>query len=136
MNRTTFNALKTFPDQLEEHFRAFPVDYRHWAPPSWDGVPSEALTAIEQVCHVRDIEIEGYHVRLHRTLTESNPLLASIDTDALARERAYGDSDPIAALAAFRIARSHTLSFIEKLTPEQLDREATFEGYGSVTLLA
>jgi hypothetical protein len=35
-------------------------------------VPSEPLTAIEQVCHVRDIEIDGYHRRFHRALDEVN----------------------------------------------------------------
>jgi hypothetical protein len=136
MHPVTLSALRAFPDHLEQHFSAIPIEYRHWAPASWEGVPSEALTATEQVCHVRDIEIEGYHVRLHRTLTESNPLLASIDTDAFTHDRAYGESDPMAALAAFRIARTHTMSFIEKLTPEQLQREASFEGYGPVTMLA
>lgn len=136
MSPITLSALRSFPDRLEQHFAAFPIEHRHWAPPSWEGVPSEALTAIEQVCHVRDIEIEGYHVRLHRTLTESNPVLASIDTDAFAQDRAYGEADPVAALAAFRVARAHTISFIEKLSPEQLTREATFEGYGPVTMLA
>jgi hypothetical protein len=135
MNPTTLNALRDFPDQLEAHFLAFPLEYRHWAPDSWMGVPSEALTATEQVCHVRDIEIEGYHVRLHRTLTESNPVLASIDTDAFARDRNYGAADPLAVLAAFRRARKETMSFVERLTPEQLRRPAEFEGYGHVSFL-
>jgi hypothetical protein len=73
---------------------AFPPEFRHWAPPSWDGVPSEPLTALEQLCHVRDIEIDGYQVRIRRTLAETEPLLASIDTDALVRERAYARDEP------------------------------------------
>lgn len=60
----------------------------------------------------------------------------SIDTDVFARDRVYGESDPFAALTAFRVARTHTVSFVERLTPNQLKREATFEGYGSVTMLA
>jgi hypothetical protein len=130
----TLDALRAFPAQLEAHFAAFPEALRHWAPPSWEGVPSEAFTAIEQVCHVRDIELEGYHLRIRRTLAEDNPLLASLDSERLARERNYGASDPAAALAAFRAARETTLLLLAGLAPTQLERRATFEGYGAVTL--
>jgi hypothetical protein len=134
MNAITLAALRAFPQQLEEHYAAFPAEFKNWAPPSWEGVPSEPLTAIEQVCHVRDIETDGYHVRLHRTLTEIHPTLASIDTEALVKERAYGKSDATAALAAFRLARQQTVALIGSLTPEQFDRTALFEGYGTLSL--
>jgi hypothetical protein len=136
MNRVTLQALAAFPDQLEAHYAAFPAELRRWAPASWDGVPSEPLTATAQVCHVRDIEIDGYHVRFERTLNETHPTLASIDTDALARgrERSYATDDAVAALAAFRAARAKTIALIASLTPEQFDRTAVFEGYGPLTL--
>lgn len=134
MNPITLTSLKTFPEFLEAHYGAVPVEYRNWTPPSWDGVPSEALTAIEQVCHVRDVEIEGYQVRFHRVLTEVNPLLPSLDTEGLARERAYGSSDSALALADFRRARAQTLELIAALTPEQFTRTAVFEGYGPLSL--
>ena len=134
MNAVTLHALQAFPQQLEAHYAAIPAEFKNWAPSSWEGVPSEPLTAIEQVCHVRDIEVDGYHVRFRRTLDESNPTLASIDTDALARERAYGSSNAAAALAAFREARAQTVGLIAGLTPEQFDRTAMFEGYGSLSM--
>jgi hypothetical protein len=130
----TLEALRAFPDLLEAHFALIPEARRDWAPASWDGVPSEPLTAIEQVCHVRDIEIEGYQRRFERTLAEENPLLPSMDTDALARDRKYRQADPAETLASFRAARRRTIALIERLTPEQLGRPATFEGYGRVTL--
>ena len=68
--QVTLSALAAFPAELEKHYGEFPADFVHWAPPSWEGVPSEPFTAIEQVCHVRDIEIEGYQVRFRRTLGE------------------------------------------------------------------
>jgi hypothetical protein len=134
MNAITISALGAFPQQLEAHYAAVPAEFRHWAPPSWDGVPSELLTAIEQVCHVRDIEVDGYHVRFQRTLTELDPVLASIDTEALAKERSYGTSDAAAAFAAFREARSKTVALITSLTAEQFNRTAVFEGYGPLPL--
>lgn len=133
VDAVTLDALAAFPAQLAAHFALFPAEARHWAPPSWEGVPSEPLTAIEQVCHVRDIEIDGYQQRIRRTLGEDDPLLPSLDTEALARERRYGEDDPAAALAAFAAARQETLALLASITPEQLARRARFEGYGPLT---
>ncbi|MFZ5549372.1 MAG: DinB family protein [Pseudomonadota bacterium] len=134
MSPITLQALAQFPDQLEAHFAAVPPSHRHWAPSSWEGVPSEALTALEQLCHVRDIEVDGYQVRLRRTLDEQHPTLASLDTDALVRERRYGEQDPAAALATFRAARAETVALLRGIAPAQFDRTAVFEGYGPLTL--
>ena len=134
MNRATLAALQAFPDQLEAHFAAFAPEFVRWAPPSWDGVPSEALTALEQLCHVRDIEVDGYQVRIRRTLAEVHPTLPSIDTDALVVERRYAQDDPARVLAAFRAARARTLETIAPLDDAQLARTAVFEGYGPLTL--
>ncbi|MBB4222377.1 DinB family protein [Variovorax guangxiensis] len=134
MNPTTLSALAAFPSQLEAHYAAIPFAFRHWTPPSWEGVPSEAFTAIEQLCHVRDIEIEGYHVRLRRTLAESHPTLASIDSEPLAIERNYGAADAAQVLADFRMARAQTMEIISSLSDAQLARTAVFEGYGPLTM--
>jgi len=132
--QATFAALAEFPAALEQHYALFPAEFVHWAPGSWDGVPSEAFTAIEQVCHVRDIELEGYQVRFRRTLDEDTPLLASIDSEALARQRDYGRADARLAMAEFRDARARTLTLLRGLGAGQLARRAVFEGYGPVTL--
>ena len=134
MNPTTLSALAAFPSQLEAHYAAIPTAYRHWTPPSWEGVPSEAFTAIEQLCHVRDIEIEGYHVRFRRTLSEHEPFLPAIDSEAVAQERNYGAADTEAVFARFRAAREQTLAMLHALTPAQYQRKAEFEGYGPVSL--
>ena len=133
---STLAALAEFPQALEKHYALFPAGYVHWAPPSWDGVPSEAFTAIEQVCHVRDIEIEGYQVRFRRTLQEDSPLLSSIDSETVAKHRDYGRSDASRALAEFRAARAQTLELLRGLDQASLQRRAVFEGYGPVTLRA
>lgn len=134
MNSITLVALAEFPRQLEVHYFAVPAAYRHWTPPSWEGIPSERYTAIGQICHVRDIEIDGYHVRLRRTLQESYPTLASIDGDVLAIERSYGTADAIEVLASFAEARRRTLAMISDLSAEQFARTAFFEDYGPLTL--
>jgi hypothetical protein len=136
MNPVTLDALESFPSLLERHYSAFPREFVHWAPPSWEGVPSEPFTAIEQICHVRDIEIEGYHLRFTRTLDEEQPLLPSIDSEAVARERNYGAEDPARVFADFGRARAVTVALLRGLDERQLGRRATFEGYGPVSLRA
>jgi hypothetical protein len=134
MHPITLAALEAFPRELEKHYAAFPAQFVHWAPPSWDGVPSEPFTAIEQICHVRDIEIEGYQVRFKRTLAEQSPLLPSIDSEAVAKQRDYGRAAANQVFAEIRAARAKTMSLLRGLDDAQLKRPAVFEGYGPVTL--
>jgi hypothetical protein len=134
MHPVTFAALEAFPRELEKHYAAFPAQFVHWVPASWDGVPSEHFTAIEQVCHVRDIEIEGYQVRFRRTLDEHSPFLPSIDSVIIAKQRDYGRADVAQVFADFRSAREKTLLLLRGLSSSELERPATFEGYGAVTM--
>jgi DinB superfamily len=134
MNQPTYAALEAFPDQLRSLYEAFPLGSKHFAPASWEGVPSEPLTAIEQVYHVLDIELEGYQVRIQRTLDEWNPTLPSLDSEAMARERFYFQKEAAAVLRDFRNVRTRTIELLRTLTHEQLERPAQFEGYGQVTL--
>lgn len=134
MDPATLRALAAFPNQLEAFYAAIPIQYAHWTPPSWEGIPSELLTPTGQICHVRDIEIDGYQARIERALAESNPFLGSIDTYRLAAEREYDKADAAAALADFRAARSRTIERIAQLDSAQLERRADFEGYGAVTV--
>lgn len=132
----TIGAMAIFPEQLERMYQAVPKDYANWAPESWEGIPSEAFTPIEQICHVRDIEIDGYHVRLKRMLEETHPFLESIDSYALARVRNYSAADPIEALNMLKAARNRTLQTFQSLTETQLNRTGSFEGYGPLTVRA
>jgi hypothetical protein len=134
MHPITINALEAFPRALEQHYAAFPAEYVCWAPASWEGVPSEPFTAIEQICHVRDIEIEGYQVRFRRTLEEAAPALPSIDSEAAARERDYGREDARRVFAQIHAARAATVALLRGLSSADLDRRAEFEGYGPVSL--
>ena len=135
MHLVTFAALAEFPDRLEAHFHAFAPAHRQWSPPSWAGSPSEDFTALEQICHVRDIEIDGYQVRFNRTVTEDHPFLPGVNGFALRDERGYAEAEPDEVLAAFRAARQRTLSLLEGLTSEQWTRTAEFEDYGPTTVL-
>ena len=131
----TLTALREFPNQLEGHYGAIPIDFKAWRPDSWAGIPSEPFSPIEQICHVRDVEIDGYHIRFRRTLEEENPFLPDLDGETLARERRYASQDAASVFAAFRAARAKTLELISTFTPQQLARPAQFNG-GPATLLS
>lgn len=103
------STLAGIPERLEAHYAAIPAEFKHWAPPSWEGVPSGPFTAIEQICHIRDVEVDGYHVRFRHMLDEINPTLVSIDSEALAKARSYGTSSAAEAFAVFRKARAETV---------------------------
>jgi hypothetical protein len=126
--KATLKELAAFPAQLEAHFHCFPTSHQDWRPLSWDGIPSERLTAIEQLCHVKDIEIEGYQVRIRRTLTENNPVLPDLPGELMARERRYATADASLVLREFADARAATVADIRAFTDTELSRLATFEG--------
>lgn len=128
MIQTLLADLEAFPDRLAACFAEFPVPTRNWWPDSWDGIPSERLTAIEQLGHVRDIERDGYHVRIQRTLAEAGPVLEDIPGEPLALERQYLREDADAMLREFRVARARTIALVEGLTEAQMQRVAIFEG--------
>ena len=102
--------------------------FRNWQPGSWEGIPSERLTAIEQVCHVRDIERDGYHRRIRRTLAEEMPILEGIPGEPLAVERRYFQANAEEVFADFRAARADTITLLSGLGPIELQRLALFEG--------
>lgn len=126
--------LAAMPDRLEGAFRRVPAELQSWEPHSWEGIPGERFSPLGQVCHVRDIELEGYQVRIGRMLAEANPALVSLDGYELAARRGYRNADPREALDAFRKARESTLHVLKGLTPAELGRRGTFAEYGEITL--
>ena len=95
---------------------------------------AEEFSAIENICHLRDIEIDGYTERINRILRENNPILPDIDGSRLASEREYHRQNLTQALQDFADARKQNTQTLRGLAAEQLDREGTLEGVGSVTL--
>jgi hypothetical protein len=94
----------------------------------------DEFSALENACHLRDIEIEGYGQRLRRILQEDKPALADIDGARLAIERDYNNQDGQAALEAFCAARQKNVELLKNLRPEQLAREGTLENVGVISL--
>lgn len=133
VSATMLDALGAFPAQLEACYAEVPAGFANWAPPDWSGIPSERFTAIEQLWHVHDVEIDGYHQRFRRILAEDHPFLPDLGSEALAQARDYASRDAAPALAGLRLARERTLAMLASLDDAQLARTALFEDYGPVT---
>ena len=92
------------------------------------------FSALEQVCHLRDIEREGYAVRLRRLRDEAEPVLPDINGARLAQERDYQSQDFATALDEFAQARRESMATVEKLSLDELQRSGTLEGVGRITV--
>jgi DinB superfamily len=88
-------------------------------------VPGE-FSLVEHACHLRDLEREGYLVRVNRMLTEQEPALEPFDGGAVAAARDYPGEDAFAAAREFSLARAEAVSLIGALSPATLAREGTF----------
>ena len=102
---------------------------------AWRSKPAGGgFSLVEHVCHLRDIDSDGYRQRLERMLTESEPSLPDIDGDALAKARDYLGQDLPAALAAFTATRLDIVARLAKLTPEQRRRTGLMAGTTEITI--
>jgi len=126
--------LAAAPDEFGRLLRALPRQAWDWRPIDWGGCPGETFSLREHLCHLRDLEIEGYQQRFKRTREETDPDLPSVDGYMLAIERDYAGTDPQEALAAFRAARAATLAMIRGFSEAELARPARFAEYGRVNL--
>jgi len=96
---------------------------------------SEAeFSALENICHLRDLELQGYTPRIKRMLDEVDPVLADFDGARIATEGNYNSQQPDLALRTFQTARRENVQKLRSLTEEQLEREGTLEGVGRITL--
>jgi hypothetical protein len=95
--------------------------------------PSE-FSILENVCHLRDIEREGYSKRVRLLLDEVEPFLPDLNGAELAKQRGYNDDDLDDSICQFDVARQETLAAVRDLDESQLARTGTLENTGPVTL--
>lgn len=101
---------------------------------AWRRRPAKGgFSLLEHVCHLRDIDNDGYRVRVERMLVEERPSLVDIDGGALARERDYQSQDLMDALSAFTATRREVAARLARLTPEERQRTGLMAG-GEITI--
>lgn len=97
--------------------------------------PDGSWSILEHMCHLRDIEQEGYRVRIDQMINQTHPFLRDMDGDRLADERGYNDQDFGSALETFISNREINVRAIRDLSPAQLSRQAMFENVGPLNFL-
>lgn len=103
---------------------------------------AQSWSALEVLCHVRDVEADVYAARLAQFMDGPNDgtvvLAGAGNVDernaAWARERAYANADPAAALAGFARARGENLALLTTLGPADWTRGAIHPARGAITL--
>lgn len=127
--KEAIGTLSDTPEILKIHLKDLGEEQLHFQP--GDG----AFSVLESICHLRDIELEGYRVRVQRILAKKNPRLPDIDGRRLARERRYRKQELRPALDAFVQARYTNLRMLEKLSKTQLARTGFLAPLGKITLI-
>jgi hypothetical protein len=122
------NALDETPRRVRALVSTLREDESRWKP------SGEEFSATENVCHLRDIEEEGYAVRIRKILSETAPVLNDLDGARLAAERDYNNQSMLEALDRFARARSVNVNALRDVSPESLSRTGLFAGVGCVTL--
>ncbi|HMF56847.1 MAG TPA: DinB family protein [Pyrinomonadaceae bacterium] len=120
--------LKETPRVVRQSSENLSDEQRRWKP------AEDEFSTLENVCHLRDIELEGYSVRIEKLLNEEKPFLHDLDGARLAKERDYNVQDFNAALLDFSEARAENARKLESLAVEQLSRSGEFEGVGEISL--
>ncbi len=92
------------------------------------------FSVLEGVWHLRDIEVEGYSLRLRRLLREEQPRLPDLDGSRLALERRYNQQPLLPALNSFITARRGNLELLRTVDEAQLGRHGHLDSVGHITL--
>jgi hypothetical protein len=120
--------LEATPESIRQLTSELANEELSWKP------ARDQFSALEQVCHLRDLELEGYTARIHKMLTEESPSLPDFDGGRIAQERDYNQQDFESAWSAFALSRAENVRVIKTLSPEQLRRSGVLEGLGAITL--
>ena len=122
------DSLARTPSEVSRLVNVVPQEH-------WRRRPTpEEFSVIENVCHLRDIEVDGYAQRIHRILNEMNPTLADVDGARLAIERDYNSQELAPALEMFCQTREQSVALLRTTAASDFDRQALLEGVGEITL--
>jgi hypothetical protein len=132
MTEQEFQDVVSFLEETPRHIRQFAAEM---AEQELRLKPSnDEFSVVEQVCHLRDLEREGYGARIKKMLAENEPQLPDFDGSRIARERDYNKQDFESACREFTHQREENVRVMKTLSPDQLNRSGVLEGVGTITL--
>ncbi|HEV7743420.1 MAG TPA: DinB family protein [Pyrinomonadaceae bacterium] len=127
-----FTTLLKFLNETPDKLKSFAAELGS-AEIRWSSSPDE-FSVLENICHLRDLELQGYGPRIRRILAEPAPALADFDGARVAAESNYNSEQLDAAMLSFETARRENVEILRTLSDGKLNRTGTLEGVGSVTL--
>jgi hypothetical protein len=98
--------------------------------------PQGGFSLTEHLCHLRDLEREGFLLRIRRIVDEDMPELHEIDGTTLAEQRGYQQQDIGAAWRDWQAARDETVALLRRCLPAHAERTGVYGGFGVITLQA
>lgn len=132
MTEQEFQEVVRFLEETPGHIRRLAAEMAledlKWKP------SVDEFSVVEQVCHLRDLEREGYSARIKKLLTENQPQLPDFDGSRIARERDYNSQAFESSFEEFALARAENVRLMKTLSPDQLNRSGVLEGVGAITL--
>jgi FMN phosphatase YigB (HAD superfamily) len=106
------------------------------APSDWSsGAGTDSWSAVEILCHLRDVEREINLPRLEAILRQDDPFLTATDSDRWAGMRDYRSQLGIEALREFTAARGALLARLQSLEPPDWQRSARHALLGPTRLV-
>jgi hypothetical protein len=131
-NSVDFTTLLNFLDETTAKLKGFTaglasVEVRLSSSP-------DEFSVLENICHLRDLELQGYSPRIRRILAEQDPALPDFDGARVAAESNYNSEQLDAAMQAFETARRENVEILRALSDEELNCTGILEGVGSISL--
>jgi len=127
-NQELIRSVEEIPDAIRQLVNGVAQDNLNRKP------SDQGWSLLEHICHLRDIEQEGYTARIEKIINQDHPFLSDLDGDKLAAERDYNHQPFDEALESFIAARESNVRKLRDLSDEQMARSAMFENVGVVTL--
>src|ERR1700722_746096 len=114
------DQLASVPPFLDEALRSIAVA-------DWDRhAEGIEFSFRQQLCHLRDVELEGYLVRVTRMTAEASPLMVDLNGTELAQVRHYEIQDPALAVRDFTSLRTATVAKLRGLSRDDWSRLGRF----------
>lgn len=120
--------LAATPERVRQLVSDLTEDEARWKPSAGE------FSALEQVCHLTDLEREGYGVRIEKLTREADPFMPDFDGTRAAAERDYNSQSLEPMLDAFARSRASNMRALSLLSAEDFERGGTLETVGRITL--
>ncbi|MDK2123652.1 DinB family protein [Parachitinimonas caeni] len=128
------HSFETLLEELAQMPARLHTIVERFSPAQWQQKPACGFALVEHLCHLRDLEHEGYQLRLSRILNETLPQLEDFDGTTVAEQRRYLEQDLQAAEQTFTLHRQALIRSLQDLPPTQRQRLGILASQQRITI--